>query len=226
MSLKKSEKIVLCFVLCACFLAHPQSFYHPLAAQPITPPCDLFYPEFFLEPFIVPIALDNVKWISGGPYLYTFPEKITSFFIHLFECIAHSIKHITLNKNDLFHGHVLRTHDGNIVIIFHAKEYPDDLAPWRMHKNGYTTQSTVYRERNFLYSLRENKLWLIKAETTSPDYLLFTQLIIPRDFRENEERALAQRCFTVQADCFGTALFDINYVVGYPLVVAAFHKAF
>lgn len=131
-----------------------------------------------------------------------------AFIQHLFECIAQSFNHIKLSETDLFHGHLIKT-ENDLIIIFHAKEYPDDLYWWNKEKSGYTTKSPEYYERNFLWSRNKNTIWLLKAKPGDKDYGLFLKLIIPENFIESEDIEMAIRAYTVQQDYFGKKVYDI-----------------
>lgn len=166
----------------------------------------IFFPFFFFlysaQPYLIPLKIQPSLTIAS----HSLPDEL--FIQHLFECIAQNFDHIKLTKTDLFHGHVITT-ENDIIIIFHAKEYPDDLYWWHSQKSGYTTQSPEYHERNFLWSCNANIIWLLKAEPGNPDYQTFLELIIPKSFVHSEDITMALRAYTVQQEQFGEPLYNI-----------------
>ena len=114
-----------------------------------------------------------LKWGSGGQRARFFKDnEVKTFFSNLFRQVIRLGKQeqlsLSLNTTDLFHGHLVLLNEGtrDLIIIFHAQEYPHDL-PFTQHKSieavrtykktlkgkkfGHKTIS--FQRRNFIWSL-------------------------------------------------------------------------
>lgn len=130
-----------------------------------------------------------LKMASG----VTDPHKIWQFkdnslnnhFIHLFQTISSGSLslgfQVTLSQYDLFHGHLFALHTtrgtlDDIGILFHAKEFPRDLALGNAdaEKNSpFTSESPEYRYRNFIWMASTGVIYNIDSDSSE---------IFPTDF--------------------------------------------
>lgn len=114
----------------------------------------------------IPDALKKrASGLSNRAWQFT-DSDLNQKFNLLFQKIAASSQwgfEIDLDRNDLFHGHLLTIsyeQQTDIAILFHSKEYPNDpdIVAQNMglgRQNSYSTSSLGYTHRNFL--------WLNKA---------------------------------------------------------------
>jgi len=169
-----------------------------------------------------------LNWGSGSPKARFFKnQEVTDFFSNLFYKIIDISKHnqlsISLNTTDLFHGHLvyLNHKRGDLIIVFHAQEYPHEL-PFTRSKSieavvtyksilkgkkfGYKTVS--FKRRNFIWSLKENKLFNLNTDDKGP----FFSLIFPKGWIENKElKRLALLGNSVQDNLLGNGLGSLNF---------------
>ncbi|MFS8506545.1 MAG: hypothetical protein LVQ75_00175 [Candidatus Babeliales bacterium] len=160
-------------------------------------------------------------YASGGRLtgVKIFDERIEQFFVKLFEAIVTygNQQEFLLVADDLFHGHVILLHDkvtnfSDIIIVFHAKEFPADLPEAGGFKsraaspvNFNMKDDTAFNKRNFIYSLRSHALINLQKNPLSPDYKSYKELITEYDPYSD------LRVNTVREHYFGQPLFDINY---------------
>lgn len=158
---------------------------------------------------------------SGGRLgkVKIFPERIENFFIGLFNAIVHygNEQEFLLVADDLFHGHVVLLHDqathfSDIVIVFHAKEFPADLPEAGGFKNRASSpvnfnmrDDRAFSKRNFIYSFRSHVLVNLQKDAFGKDYQSYRELITEYDPRFDLE------VNTLREHYFGQTLFDINY---------------
>lgn len=126
---------------------------------------------------------------------------------------------IRFSERDLFHGHVVaHESEPDVVVLFHAKEYPDgefpDYRRAQLQKLGLYTDTRTFgnvasmSERNYLWSLRTNKLYLLTdpnrtGPKANPDFAaLITQA---------GRGVSVLTAGTVSESFFGTELFAANY---------------
>ncbi|MBF0443619.1 MAG: hypothetical protein HQK54_17060 [Oligoflexales bacterium] len=122
---------------------------------------------------IVGIERDILSKSSGGVSqdAWVFTEKsLNLFFKNMFRKIeAASLEAgIVLSEEDLFHGHVFSFENGktaDIGIVFHAKEYPRDLAINTGHgeNSPFTTSDRSYELRNVIWLMSSGKLWMVDS---------------------------------------------------------------
>lgn len=154
--------------------------------------------------------LGNVKIFSG---------RIEKFFQDLFNAIVQYGRNeeILLVADDLFHGHVMVLHDKetnfcDIVIVFHAKEFPADLPEAGGFKNRAASPTNfnmrndkAFNKRNFVYSLRSHTLVNLQKNSSGKDYQKYKELITEYD------PSFDLMVNTLREHYFGKNLFDINY---------------
>ena len=169
-----------------------------------------------------------LNWGSGSPNARVFKnQEITVFFSNLFYKIIEMGKKnqlsISINTTDLFHGHLvyLNQKRGDLIIVFHAQEYPHEL-PFTRQKSiealvtnklilkgkkfGHKTIS--FRRRNFIWSLKENKLFNLNTDYNGP----FFPLIFPTGWIDDKElKSLAVLGNSVQDNLLGNGLGSLNF---------------
>lgn len=160
--------------------------------------------------------------VSGnGSYPFDLPDGIAGFMEKLFETIKTAQAGIEFSERDLFHGHIV-AHESNrdILVLFHAKEYPDQMLNHYQRKRytdaGLWTDNRAFGdaksmdERNFLWTLRTNKVFLLTdpARTGAKADPNFAELIR----RDNEPLDSDGKVLgTVYENYFGTELLGVNY---------------
>ena len=163
------------------------------------------------------IKKDLISWASGAKSPRVFKdEKLSSLFQNLFFKIKEFFSDIDLNRLNLFHAHLVyddRVWGGDILLIFHAFEYPIDL---EIKKNSiamaldisldsFLTGTPSFNSRNLIWSLRSNKIWrmdtakgsLLNHLIRSPAYDLYPKEVV--------------RANTAQEGYFGKVVGDINF---------------
>lgn len=163
------------------------------------------------------------KWASGeGGYAMNVNlPGVHEFMAELFEVIKASHRGTQTNELDLFHGHVVpNAASKDLAIIFHAKEYPrEELEPGGFKEEVFAKAGIVrpgrgrfgvgdpaMTERNFLWLLSENKIWVLSDPNRTgpaPDPK-FAQLLQGSDER-------SKQFGTVAESKFGTDIFNVNY---------------
>ncbi len=163
----------------------------------------------------LPIFIKN--WSSGnGQKPRRFNDSITNYFQELFLSIHNNFPDTKLNVLDLFHGHMIidkRSNPNDILIVFHSKEYPLDLEKRKNESalkeypniETFQTGTNSYLKRNYIWSLRKNKIWRINtSEETgfhnlikSPIYEFYPELV--------------SRANTAQENYLGETIRDINF---------------
>jgi hypothetical protein len=66
-----------------------------------------------------------------------------------------------LNGTDLFHGHLIKGWDNDMYVVFHAKEFPDDIP--MEQQGGYETTDAAYAYRNVLWKGATRQVWALNA---------------------------------------------------------------
>jgi hypothetical protein len=127
------------------------------------------------------LVLDQtlLNWGSGGrlgkPKILA-PDIMTSLET-IFNVIVNRFPDIELSLLDLFHGHILREPmSDNILIVFHSKEYPSDLTPYKIPLaqkldpgiKTFRSNQLGFAKRNLIASLNERTIW--RLDTTRLDF--------------------------------------------------------
>lgn len=159
----------------------------------------------------------NAASESAEGRVWAFDENgLDSFFKDLFLTIHRQSPHkVDLSPKDLFHGHIFVFED-NLGILFHAKEYPNDLFP--EHNADFSTQHQNYHYRNILWLLKPNRIWALDTAETSPIsrrliYPGWVELPATEDWQE-DVIAQYRQANTVQESYFqelGKGLGSVNY---------------
>ena len=171
------------------------------------------------------------NWASGGgdrAFDVQIPG-VHEFMANLFVLITtyHPTTHI--DELDLFHGHVVPTEDPrDLTILFHAKEYPDDDQYLSEHQTTrakdkgiirdttpkFLPSASVMSERNFLWVLSTNTLWLVgdpghNGPGANPE---FASLTAPHGSPVTKLTTLTG---TVVESNLGKDLMNVNYFPGH-----------
>ncbi|KAK3233967.1 hypothetical protein CYMTET_55762 [Cymbomonas tetramitiformis] len=143
---------------------------------------------------------------------------VEEFFVSLFQQISRdSPVGVTLCAWDLFHGHLFVTTDGDLGLLFHAKEFPreftfsrQNIYPIGHEKAGgeldprIGTRDSIlnmdYSLRNYIWTLRGRAIWLVK-----PLHAKFPQELL---------QIGGERFFTIDERCFGEDLGAVNFFSG------------
>lgn len=161
------------------------------------------------------------KWSSGnGEKPRRFDEEITNYLEELFKVINKSFPDTELNLIDLFHGHIVMDesyYNKDILIIFHSKEYPSNLEKQKTEMaikeqpalQLFDTKNDVYKKRNYIWSLRKNKIWRIDTREDSEFCNLVKSPIY--DFCPEE----VMEANAMQEAYLGKNICDINYFRDY-----------
>lgn len=161
------------------------------------------------------------KWSSGnGEKPRRFNEDITNYLEELFKAINKSFPDTELNLIDLFHGHMVMDesyYNKDILIIFHSKEYPSNLEKQKTEMaikeesalKLFDTKNEVYKKRNYIWSLRKNKIWRIDTSKDSGFCNLVKSPIY--DFCPEE----VMEANAMQEAYLGQNICDINYFIDY-----------
>lgn len=169
-------------------------------------------------------------WKSGGNNFRRFHNQeisqyLEKVFHHLVQKSREQGQKISINRSDLYHGHMIYDQRAkDILIIFHAKEYPMDLEYFKAHACAtslgeavfYSTDSS-YKKRNFLFSLGENFLWNIDTSVEGPLKDLIFPPELPDLENDPELKLIFERGNTLQNSRFeslGGPLGDLNYFPG------------
>lgn len=180
-----------------------------------------------LDPTILPVpdiegSKKNRCELTRTPYGRQFiNEELNSYLAFLFELIATRGPivglDVSLNRYDLFHGHVfLATDTGRLGILFHAKEYPaydKKVFPCFM---GYCQKGSALKYDESM-NLR-NILWLAPLPSTSTKAWLAPGVLVVLDARPGGiiYRDLVPEYVnfarTLYEDDFGEVAVDVNYL--------------
>lgn len=158
------------------------------------------------------------NWSSGGSNHRSFSDaKLNLFFKEIFFRISNRFENISLSLLDLFHGHIIIDSSSvsydDILIIFHAKEYPKDLESYKVnfalekypYCKTFTTSSKGYESRNLIWSLRKNIIWRLDTSKAS----VFSELVKSPVYDFAPELVL--KANALQENFFGETLLNINY---------------
>ncbi|QRO02060.1 hypothetical protein JRI60_25140 [Archangium violaceum] len=126
------------------------------------------------------------NWASGGAPFARFTDQATTTYIDsLFDSVASHLSarygnKRVLSRNNFFHGHLVLETSGSspdLLLVFHAFEYPRDLEPTKCGFAGtleptvtsFRSSDAAYKWRNAIWSMRLNTIWLIHyADNTNP----------------------------------------------------------
>lgn len=184
--------------------------------------------------FTGPVAANAERvlrnWASGeGGYAFDVPlPGLHDFMARLFVLITQHHPGTAINELDLFHGHVVPTESPrDLVVLFHAKELPEEMVSssqrgmWtsagvlRPGTPTFKRTEAAMRERNFLWALSTNSLWLLTdpGRTGPGADPSFATLIAPEG--RMSELGAQQKVFgTVTESSFGQDLMNVNYFPG------------
>ena len=172
--------------------------------------------EEYLSAAKVTVSLrDDVKKKASGirDLVFSFTDvNLTKIWQELFIGIANCDDSITISDLDLFHGHLFRlSHEQpELLIVFHAKEYPIEIPNPEGKHGGFSTESSEYQRRNILYLSSTAKIYILHGNTSS----FWQSLIIPEGIEEVELRDIFRQANTLQTEHFSTfteTLGDVNY---------------
>jgi hypothetical protein len=156
------------------------------------------------------LKLEN--WASGNaPPFYRFTSStVTGWLSRLFAEVARAGGH-TLSRADLFHCHLVYEPTGpDLVAIFHAKEYPDDI---EHNKHGqaagvdsgvvaFDTATPAFASRNPIWSARTRRIYVPHFQNNTNPY---RTLLMDPDLTVGDN----PRFF--DAVVLGDCIADINY---------------
>ncbi|WP_291578384.1 hypothetical protein [Clostridium sp. UBA6640] len=161
------------------------------------------------------------SWSSGnGEKPRRFNDDISNYLEALFKAININFPDTKLNLIDLFHGHMVIDEsysNGDVLIIFHSKEYPSNLEKQKTDiaikedskLQLFDTKNGVYKKRNYIWSLRKNKIWRIDTSEESGFCNLVKSPIYDFCPEEVMEANAAQESY------LGKTICDINYFIDY-----------
>lgn len=133
-------------------------------------------------PASLPVA--TVNWGSGGNQVAMVQNETAAFLTLLFDHIESAGLSIEVSRQDLFHGHVFalppkHAGSGELGILFHAKEYPEDLYEPKGVDSGFTCDSPGYADRNLLYLASTNRIYVIDpVDASGKNHCLLSNLEI------------------------------------------------
>ncbi|GAV83912.1 hypothetical protein CFOL_v3_27357 [Cephalotus follicularis] len=180
-----------------------------------------------LDPTMIPVpdvegSKENQCELTRTPYGRRFiSEELNSYLEFLFELIAArgpSVGlNVSLNRHDLFHGHLfIATDTGRLGILFHAKEYPAYEKEVFTYNMGYcqTGSNVTYDESMNL----RNILWLAPLPSNSTRAWLAPGVLVVLDARPDGiiYRDLVPEYVnfarTIYEDDLGDVVVDVNYL--------------
>ncbi|WP_213981400.1 hypothetical protein [Sphingomonas sp. dw_22] len=121
------------------------------------------------------------NWASQGAtgefrdYSYcTFQSEADQFFKGVFE-EARVTASAVFSRTDLFHGHVLWHKTDGLIVVFHAKEYPNDLETSKSGNGrvadpisaSFDKYDANYGKRNIRYSFRSHTIAIVTQGLTN-----------------------------------------------------------
>ncbi|XP_061945185.1 uncharacterized protein LOC133669161 [Populus nigra] len=180
-----------------------------------------------LDPTVLPVpdverCQENKCGLTRTPYGRRFiSEELNSYIKFLFELIvargASVGFNVSLNRYDLFHGHVFIAREtGRLGILFHAREYPaydKEVFPYNMgycQKGSTVTYDDSMNLRNILLLLplpsNSTRAWVapgvLVVLDARPDGIIYRDLI--------PEYVNVAR--TIYEDDLGEVVVDVNYL--------------
>lgn len=153
------------------------------------------------------------NWGSGGSHLWAPDEEVQGFLRGIFQHVADAGLGIGIGTQDLYHGHMFgippgEGGDGELGILFHAKEHPQDIPDGKGVGSGYTTASPEYANRNLLYLASTNRVYVIDPRGENRCLLanLENEAFIPPAFHPDRVKAVDESGFSE----LGVQLPDVN----------------
>lgn len=140
------------------------------------------------------------NWASGiTTHEFYRQKESTLFFEYLFETVSGNTP-AELSRSNLFHGHIVYNEDLNdILIVFHAFEYPSDIEDIKSNlayhlekKKKFISSDKGFQWRNSFYSRNKNSLFIIENSLENISPLIYENITLDQSF-------------------FGKGIFDINY---------------
>ena len=171
---------------------------------------------------------------SGGKAFDINIPGINHFMAGLFELIVEHVPDTEINEFDLFHGHVVPTEKPrDLVILFHAKEYPARqaglfplLSPETIkqatasgvirNEQSFGDDLKTMTDRNFLWVLSTNTLWALSdpervGEKKDVDFATLLGVLGIEDPELAALEEYQRTVGTVSEGNFGTDLMNVNY---------------
>ena len=152
--------------------------------------------------------LKTSQWASRRQRLFYRHRELTTFCTELFEAMKQAASEFEssdlLARNNLFHGHIFYNPElDDVLIIFHAFEYPEDIfencavKALEIEPATPTFKSTheAFRWRNAIYSAKQNAVFIINAQTWGSGH----KALFP--FSD----------FTLDESLCGVHICDVNY---------------
>ena len=112
--------------------------------------------------------LQLANWASGAsaPYVRFSKTVTTTWLTNLFTEVARTAGH-RLDRGDLFHCHLVFD-VGDLLMVFHAKEYPSDIEPFKYGQAvgldrsvaDFETKDSVFKKRDVIYSVAHNRIYV------------------------------------------------------------------
>lgn len=168
---------------------------------------------------------------GSGQYAFDLAGlQIEAFVTSMFTGIVAGHHATAFTERDLFHGHFVPNEaNRDVVVVFHAKEYPVDmLNSFQIQRfqrlNLETPNMFVFDadnpamyERNFIWTLRTNKIYLVTGAPKSPSPAsTFRDLMCLKGVFPTEP--IQVKCGTMWEQNFGDELFSVNY---FPTLLAS-----
>lgn len=174
--------------------------------------------------------LKKASGVNGDTWQFN-KSDLNQHFAQLFRLIVSETAalglQIRLSDNDLFHGHIfsvrsMQNQKQDMGILFHAKEYPRDLAAAN-HNRGinspFTTHDQSYKYRNLIWLASTGKIYDLDGDSLElyPSYFLPNAWNIPvddPDLGQITKQFLQARTFLLErlSDTV-TPLGDINLFI-------------
>ncbi|MBF0315497.1 MAG: hypothetical protein HQK50_18895 [Oligoflexia bacterium] len=142
-------------------------------------------------------------------------SEIENYLKKVFEEIKKLWGH-EINPMDLFHGHMVLGKDGDLYVVFHAKEYPTDIDnklsfarlvfgvdPKATRGWSYDHKVPGFSQRNIVLSIKNNKLRVVTER--APFWMNDSQVITPD----------TSAAMTLAESDFGKVIGSFNYLPGY-----------
>lgn len=110
---------------------------------------------------------------SGGQHVgFLASAALRELFLDVFSSIPAAANDLdlafALSPTNLFHGHVYLGPEADLLILFHAMEFPNDLPGYGRYGTDYDTWHPSYRFRNIIYHSRQNQLAFLDLGPGSP----------------------------------------------------------
>jgi hypothetical protein len=159
------------------------------------------------------------NWASGGaPFRRFENEALTEFIDELFLMVAATLARVTgeppakiVRRHDLFHGHwVYSDAAKDILIVFHAKEYPENLEQFKAGTakvlEGANYERFVSSDRRFklrcpIWSMKQNKLFSTDFTASDNPY---------RDLLDSPDLANRDNPLLLSQANLGVCIADVN----------------